>query len=337
MKLHDNHMGITKTRLLARSLVYWPNWNSDVDRICSECITCKENQQMPPNIPKFQVSAKGPGEVYGCDVADINGKQHLVLVDYFSCCIFERKLANLTSLCVVDALKDIFCDLGSPDKLITDNACYFVSEEFTKFTMDWSIQHVTSSPRFPHGNAHAEKAVGIIKQIYERCQDVKLGLLLLKTMPITNQDRDQSHAAPCNSFYGHTLKAHLPIYQSLSAENTCTLGTKDSAKLEMGDVPSKYQLDQDVWVKVDPHTKWMAGKISHILPNQSYVVSLSDGHTFHQNEHHITRRLSCIKPRATSEANENSHSYNLRPRKTVKHVHWLDYPTEANQGESNYQ
>ena len=151
-------MGIAKTRLLACSLVYWPNWNSDVNCICSECITYKENQQMPPNIPKFQVSAKGPGEVYGCDVTDINGKQHLVLVDYFSCCIFERKLVNVTSLCVVKALKDIFCDLGSPDKFH-----YFVSEEFTKFTMDWSIQHVTSSPRFPHGNAHAEKAVGIVK------------------------------------------------------------------------------------------------------------------------------------------------------------------------------
>ena len=169
-KLHDNHMGIAKTQLLAHSLVYWPNWNSDVDHICSECITYKENQQMPPNIPKFQVSAKGPGEVCGCDVADINGKQHLVLVDYFSCCIFKRKLTNLTSLCVVDALKDIFCDLGSPDKLITDNARYFVSEEFTKFTMDWSIQHVTSSPRFPHGKAHAEKAVGIVKQIYEKAK-----------------------------------------------------------------------------------------------------------------------------------------------------------------------
>ena len=327
-------MGIAKTRLLAHSLVYWPNWNNDINHICSECITCKENQQMPLNIPKFQVSAKGPGEVYGCDVTDINGNQHLVLVDYFSCCIFERKLANLMSLCVVEALKDIFCDLGSPDKLITDNAHYFVSEEFTKFTTDWSIQHVTSSPRFPHGNAHAEKAVGIIKQIYKRYQDVKLGLLLLKTMPITNQNRDQRHTSPCNSFYGCTLKAHLPIYQSLSAENTCTLGAEDSAKFEMGDVPSMYQLDQDVWVKDDPHTKWMAGKISQSLPNQSCVVNLSDGHTFHQNEHHITRWLSCNKSRATSETNETSHSYHLRPRKAVKQVHWLDYPAEVKQGEN---
>ena len=152
--------------------------------------------------PKISGQCKSPGEVYGCDITDIKVKKHLVLVDYYSCCIFKRKLANLTSLYVVNALKDLFCDLGSPDKLITDNAHYFVSEEFTKFTMDWSIQHVTSSPRYSHGNAHAEKAVGIIKQIYERCQDVKLGLLMLKTMPITNQDKDQSHTAPCNSFYG---------------------------------------------------------------------------------------------------------------------------------------
>ena len=157
------------------------------------------------------------------------------------------------SLCVIEVLKDIFCDIGSPDKLITVNAHYLVSEEFTKFTMDWSIQHVTSSPRFLQSSTLSEKAVGIIKQIYERCQDVKLGLLLLKTTPITNQS--QSHVAPCNSFYGCTLKAHLPIYSSVNAENTCTLDAKNSAQIEIGDVPSKYQLNQDVWVKVDPHTK----------------------------------------------------------------------------------
>ena len=329
-------MGIAKTRLLAHSLVHWPNWNIDIEKICSECVTCKENQQMPANIPKFQVSAKGPGEVYGCDITDINGKQHFILVDYFSCCIFERKLENLTSFCVIEALKDIFCDLGSPDKLITDNACYFVSEEFVKFTMDWSIQHVTSSPRFPHGNAHAKKAVGIMKQIYERCQDVKLGLLLLKTMSITNPGRDQSHTAPCNSFYGCTLKAHLPVYQSISAENTCTLDAENSAQIEIGDIPSKYYVDQDVWVKVDPHTKWMAGKISQILPNQSYVVELTDGHVFHRNQHHITKWQSCLKPSINSEVTSESHSYNLRPRKSVKHVQWPNYPTEVKQGEANF-
>ena len=142
---------------------------------------------MHPNIPKFQVNARGLDEVYGCDIAEIHDNQHLVVVNYFSCCIFERKLSNWTLFCVIEALKDIFCDVGSPDKLITDNARYFVSEEFTKFMMDWSIQHLTSSPRSPHGNAHAEKAVGIVKELYTKCHGIKLGLLLLKSTPISNE------------------------------------------------------------------------------------------------------------------------------------------------------
>ena len=85
-------MGIAKTRLLAQTLIYWPNWNKDIDHICSECMTCKENQNMPPNTPIFAVKAGGPGEVYGTDdITDINGKQHIVVVDYNSCCIFEWK------------------------------------------------------------------------------------------------------------------------------------------------------------------------------------------------------------------------------------------------------
>ena len=200
-----------------------------------------------------------------------------MVVDYFSCCIFERKLSNLMSFCVIEALKDIFCDVGSPDKLITDNAQYFMSEEFTKFMMEWSIQHLTSSPRFPYGNAHAEKAVGIVKEMYTKCHDIKLGLLLMKTTPVSKHHHFQ---APVNAFFRHVLKANLPIYCPNSNNVACTLDTKNNAKIEIGDSPSKFQIEQDVWVKVDPNTKWMAGKISQILPNQSYKVELSDGHVF---------------------------------------------------------
>ena len=91
-------------------------------------------------------------------------------VDYKSCCIFERELNGLHTTEVVKALKSIFCDISTPDKIISDNVRYFVSEEFQVFTMQWSIQHITSLPRFPHGNAHAEKAVHIVKQIYQKAK-----------------------------------------------------------------------------------------------------------------------------------------------------------------------
>ena len=182
--------------------------------------------------------------------------------------------------------------------------------------MDWSIQHFMSSPRFPHGNAHAEKAVGIVKELYTKCHDIKLGLLLLKTTPISNECH--RFQAPANAFFRCVLKANLPIYHPNSSHVTCTLDTENSAKIEISDSLSKFQVDWDVWVKVDPNTKWMAVKITQILPNQSYMTELSDGHVFQRNKHHITKWQICLKPSMNSETTPESHSYNLRSRKNNK-------------------
>ena len=112
---------------------------------------------------------------------------------------------------VVKALKSIFCDISAPDKIISDNARYFVSEEFQEFTMQWSIVHSTLSPRFPHRNSHAEKAVHIVKQIYQKANDVKLALLLLMCTPISNKN-GKVYDPPANVFFGRQLKAHLPVF-----------------------------------------------------------------------------------------------------------------------------
>ena len=80
---------------------------------------------MPANVPKFQVTATHPGEIYGINITDIKGKFHLVCVNYKSCCIFEHQLGGLHTSEIVKALKSIFCDVGAPDKIISDNARYF--------------------------------------------------------------------------------------------------------------------------------------------------------------------------------------------------------------------
>ena len=209
-KIHDAHLGIVKSKLLGQTLVYWPNWNSDVEATCQNCTLCREHQAMPANVPKFQVKANSPGEIYGIDIVEIHGRSHIVCVDYFTCCIFERELQSLHSVDVIEALKSMFCDIRAPDKIISNNARYFTSEEFQDFTMRWSIHHITSSPRFPHGNAHAEKAVHVVKQIYMKADDVKLALLLLKMMPISN-NKNVVQDAPAKLFYRCQLKAHLPV------------------------------------------------------------------------------------------------------------------------------
>ena len=281
-KIHEAHLGIVKSKLLGRTLFYWPNWNSDVKATCQNCSLCRENQAMPANVPKFQVKANSPGEIYGIDVAEINGQSHIVCVDYFTCCIFKRELRSLHSADVIDTLKSIFCDIGAPDRIISNNVRYFTSEEFQDFTMKWSIQHVTLSPHFPHGNAHAEKAVHVVKQIYLKADDVKLALLLLKTMPISN-NKKFIQEAPANVFYGPQLKAHLPVKRKPTVLQNFYDDTTSEAE-----IPSKYNIGEEIWVKLDSNSKWMPGKIEQVLPNQSYTIKMVDGWIFRRNEHHIT-------------------------------------------------
>ena len=79
--------------------------------------------------------------------------------------------------------------------------------------------------------------------------------------------------SPANVFFGRQLKAHLPVfwhhqYQNISYSDTCT--DEYSANSE---VPSQYGEGQNIWVKLDANKKWMPGKITQVLPNQSYIVS----------------------------------------------------------------
>ena len=85
---------------------------------------------------------------------------------------------------VITTFKTIFSNTGIPITLVMDNALCFTSEEFAEFTQDWNFTHITSSPRYPRGNAHAEKAVGMVKQIYNRCEDPLFGMLILRTVPL---------------------------------------------------------------------------------------------------------------------------------------------------------
>ena len=82
--------------------------------------------------------------------------------------------------------------------------------------MEWSFVHKTSSPHYPKGNAHAELAVGIIKEIYTKCGDnFVLGLLVHRTMPLLYV---RSKLSPAELFFGCRLASNLPIIHNSNPE-----------------------------------------------------------------------------------------------------------------------
>ena len=64
-KIHEPHLGIVKSKCLAKSLVHWPGYSSDVKMICKQCEQCRENQIMLQTVPKFHIQVNEPEKYMG--------------------------------------------------------------------------------------------------------------------------------------------------------------------------------------------------------------------------------------------------------------------------------
>ena len=133
--------------------------------------------------------------VFGLDIGNIDGKPHVVMVDYYSFFLYERPMPDMSSDTLILALKTIFSEPGVPTILITDNGRQYCSEEFKQYSLDWSFIHETSSPYDPKGNSYAEWAIGVVKEVYTKCKDdFLLGLHVHHSTPLLYSGNTKSSA-----------------------------------------------------------------------------------------------------------------------------------------------
>ena len=91
---------------------------------------------------------------------ELQGQHYLLLVDYCSN-FFElaRFGPNMRATCVIDAMRSQLARHGQ----------YM---EFRTFTQLWYIAHATSSPRCPHSNGQAVRAIGTVKNLMKNEESV---------------------------------------------------------------------------------------------------------------------------------------------------------------------
>ena len=103
-------------------------------------------------------------------------------------------------------LKRIFSRHGIPDILFSENGLQFDSREFTTFSTDWQLQHITSSPRYPHSNGEVERAVQTKKTVLNKSSDEYLALLNYRDTPLHH-----GHS-PAQLSMGRKLLTRVPCH-----------------------------------------------------------------------------------------------------------------------------
>ena len=84
-RLHDGHMGIEKNKQMARDTIYWPGMNSDIDNLTANCATCLKHRYKQVKEPMMIMNdAVTPWQKLGADLFQLDGKDYLVVIDYYS-------------------------------------------------------------------------------------------------------------------------------------------------------------------------------------------------------------------------------------------------------------
>ena len=162
--IHKQHMGIGKTKRLAKALYFWPGINNEISQMINSCSKCCENLPAMVREAPITTTASRPFEAVSMDLFEHAGDQYLVCVDRYSGWPMVAKLRKTDTKTVTKQLVDWMVDFGKFSSIRTDGGPQFRGQ-FDQFCNDEKIIHEKSSPHHPQSNGHAESAVKNMKRL----------------------------------------------------------------------------------------------------------------------------------------------------------------------------
>lgn len=213
-RVHAGHLGIRKWKARARQFVYWPNLNSDIERLVRKCSVCHTYAYRQP--PEPLIMPPTPTQAWyrvGVDFFQHGGQHYLCAYEAMSNFPEVELIPSTTASSMIQKLGAIFYRYGIPIEVCTDNGPQFASSEFRLFAQQFDFKHIISSPEYPQSNGLAEKGVQIIKRILKKTKAVNenfwLGVLNYRTSPL------EDGGSPAERLQGRRLPTPVPDFGPL--------------------------------------------------------------------------------------------------------------------------
>ena len=298
-ELHNEHVGSTRMKELARSYFWWPNLDLDIEAIVRCCDVCLTTRNAPPHaqlhpwewprVPWHRIHADYAGP--------IDGTYFLVIVDAHSKWPEIFATNSVSSTVTIKALRTCFARFGLPVTLCTDNGSCFTSAEFASFMSQNGIRHVTSSVHKPSTNGLAESMVKTFKNAYKVAtgKDVqrKLDQFLFKYR-IT--PHSTTGVPPVKLMFGRTVRT---VFDLINPNNTDVVqyrvqNKQRSQKMNYdGKNPrilDLYPEDKVMYRNYGVGDKWLPGEIQEKTGPVSYKCVTKDGHLVKRHQDQLIER-----------------------------------------------
>lgn len=296
LELHDSHMGIVKTKAIARSYVWWPGIDEEIEACCRECAVCADAGDAPPrHAPQPWPWPIRPWTRLHIDfLGPIVGRKFLVIVDSSSKWIEVCKMKETTALAVITNLREIFARFGIPRQLVSDNGPPFSSVEFNNFLSNNGIEHCYSAPYHPSSNGAAENAVKICKKVIKKALKLHIDIecaLQRYLLMYRNTEHHTTGECPAKILLGRTVRTRLD--QIKPSRENLVLRAQQYQQRAAGGSYRAFNVGDTVWYRVyQGPSKWLQGRVKDVIGNTDYEIETTEGTVVHRHIDQMKLRSS---------------------------------------------
>ena len=133
---HDGHMGISKTKALLRTRVWFPNMDNAVETMIKDCLPCQASSKTVQRDPLIMSNLPDlPWQQLSMDFCHLpSGEELLVVIDDFSRFPEVEIVPTTSHKHVIPKLEKILSTFGIPEIIRTDNGPPFNGQEFHDFS-----------------------------------------------------------------------------------------------------------------------------------------------------------------------------------------------------------
>ena len=291
-ELHQGHLGIVKMKSIARSYVWWPRLDRDIEDMVKMCEGCQEVQKTPALAPLHPWEwPVAPWERVHIDFAGpYLNYMFLVVVDAHSKWPEIFKMKNTTAANTISILRALFARTGLPLQVVSDNGPQFVSEEFAKFMKSNGIHHIRSAPYHPATNGLAERMVQTFKNSLKASKadgftiQKKLDQFLMayRIAPHSTTNR-----LPSELFLGRSLRTRLDLLKPDTRRKV--IGSQSEQVKDRGGKIREFNVGDSVMVRdYRGEKKWRKGVVIE-RNGMHYIVRVAPGICWHRHIEQMVR------------------------------------------------
>ena len=315
--LHQGHPGMVATKSKARSQVWWPGIDRQIETTVNECLSCQENRPRSAKVPESPWRyPDAPWERVHIDHMEFEGRLILVVVDAYSKWI-DATVTSSTGFyrqATIECLRKSFSDHGVPKVLVSDNGRGFCAEEMALFCGANGIKQVFSPAWHPSSNGQAESAVKVVKAGLRKQSS---GSLQTKLCRVLFQYRTTPHSStgrtPAELLNGRPMVTHLHRLHPDTRDRVVQRQESQTRYNNQGSRARVLCAGDDVFVQDGSFgQRWTAGVITGV---SGYMcdVKLCDGREYRRHVDHVRRRFSGVAESPTHSSEMPSPSAYANP------------------------